>query len=71
MNDEAGNGVCRLIRQVPFRRPVQVTDRHGAIYQIMPILTPADRMIAIGVKFVGDFPDDLFEDVFERDQPLQ
>jgi hypothetical protein len=36
MDDEAGNGVGLVIRQLPVRRAVQVADRHRPFDKVMP-----------------------------------
>ncbi len=48
-------------------RAVQIANRHRAIDHIIALVGGADRVILVDVEFVGDFADDLFQDVFERD----
>ena len=71
VDDEASDGVGFVVRQVPFGGPVQVAQGHCAVDEILPVFGFGHAMIGIGVKFIGDFTYDFFEDIFEGDQALQ
>mmetsp|Transcript_6103 Transcript_6103/g.10509 ORF Transcript_6103/g.10509 Transcript_6103/m.10509 type:complete len:213 (-) Transcript_6103:760-1398(-) len=71
MNDEASDGIGLLIGQRPIRRTVQVADGHRPVDgKITRRIGPQYRRVG-GVELVGDFTDDLFEDIFQRDQPAK
>jgi hypothetical protein len=70
VDDEAGDGDGFFVGQIPIHRAIEIADRHGAV----------DIDAAIGLRahaddgdvvLVFDVADDLFENVFERDEAHQ
>ena len=71
MDYQPGHGIGLIIGQGPVGGAVKITDRHGPFNHQMPVLGLFERVIRVRVEFIRDLADDLFENVFERDQPLQ
>ena len=67
--DEAGDRVVVLDRQVGVELLVEVVDREGAVDADRVVVDPLDRLVR-EVELVLDLADDLLEEVLERDDPL-
>ena len=68
--DEAGNRVVVLLRQVGLELLVEVVDRERAVDPHVALVDALDRLVR-EVVLVLDLAHDLLEQVFERDDPLE
>src|ERR671934_122705 len=59
-----------LDRQLPAELFVEVVDREGAVDPHAAVRQPLDRLVR-EVELVLDLPDDLLQQVLERDDPLE
>ena len=71
MNDQTGNGVGLVVRQVPVGRAVEIADRHAAIDDDVAGFGPPERVFLVDVELVGDLAHDFFEDILECDQTFE
>ena len=67
--DEAGDRVVVLLRQLGAELLVEVVDRERAVDADAVVVDPLDRLVG-QVVLVLDLADDLLEQVLERDDPL-
>ena len=68
--DEAGDRVVVLLRQVGLELLVEVVDRERAVDPDVALVDALDRLVR-EVVLVLDLAHDLLEQVFERDDPLE
>ena len=70
VDDESRDGRSLLVGQLPVEAPVEVPDRHVAVDQIRAVALAPDSD-GDDVVLVGNFADDLLDDVFQRDDAHQ
>ena len=67
--DEAGHRVVVLVRHLGLEPLVEVVDREGPVDDHGVLVDLLDRFVR-QVELVLDVPDDLLEQILERDDPL-